>query len=98
MACESCKKKKTITEEKSDNEKRNYLGNFIIFLLIMCVLPFFYIFVSYKIFKQIMFGHPIDMNSVIKLFHREDKEEINNEEINPEDYELVGVEDLNMVK
>ena len=97
MACESCKKKKVITEVKSDNEKRNYLGNFIIFLLIMCVLPFFYIFVCYKLFKQIMFGHPIDMNVLSNFLKRKDKDE-DIEEINPEDLELVGVEDLKDVK
>ena len=91
MACESCKKKKINLDTPVDL-KNNYIGKFLLFLLIMIILPFFYLFICYKLFRQIMFDESIDILSINNFLKKKPKEDI--EEINPDDYQLVGVNEL----
>lgn len=79
--------------EKSFGDKIMKLGR-LIFLCVIITLafPFIYLFIMATTIKG-QYGEPLDIVSIVKhILNKKESEEESEEDINPEDYELVGVD------
>jgi hypothetical protein len=62
-------------------------------ILLTIALPLIWILIVYIVIKS-YYGEPFDLGGIIHQFKDDDEEDIDEEEINPEDYQLVGVDKI----
>lgn len=99
MACGSCKKSSTkkVGTEGESSEKSSILrkiGTFILALVVSIVaLPFLFIVLVSGLYQG-WSGEGFDIGKMISVFKKKEPEVVEEEEINSEDYELVGVDKI----
>ena len=98
MACGTCKKSSSQKETNGGVETTTQtpflkkIGVFIIALLVSIIaLPFLFIVLVSGLYQGWVGG--FDLSKIVERFKKEEKE-IMGEDINPEDYELVGVDKI----
>lgn len=100
MGC-NCKTKKVkseagdVSEAKGPNKLITFVGYILISVLITLLLPLIWIVLLVMVYKS-SYGEGWDItNAMVSLFKKKDKvEEDNLEDINPDDYEVVGVDKI----
>jgi len=102
MGC-GCKKE-TVTDKKTGETKEvdvknNIIVNIILFLISVGLSPLLYPVIIFILFKHLVIGGSIDPIYMINKFNEKKKNKETEESpeidtLNPEDYELVGVDDI----
>jgi len=98
----SCTCKKESKQDNISNElpkiefKNNIIFRFILFLISIIIIPILYPVMIVIMFKHFMIGGDIDILKLVKKFKKKEIEEesIDIETLNPEDYEIIGVDEL----
>lgn len=101
-----CGCKKNIENVNNDKKieivnKNNKVVGLILFLIITMFSPLLLLFILWMLFKHLVIGGSIDLISLFKMIKNKlDNEEDNDEEdvdiniLNPEEYKLIGVEEI----
>lgn len=93
------------TNETNFSKIVKYTVKSLVFLLVLALFPIISVFIIWFIFKTIVLNKQIDMKPMISFVGRKLKDNVNEEEdyedltdANPDDYEVLEVEELNRSK
>ena len=107
MACSSCKGSKTSTEIKTSYNARvkahNYFLKFIVFCIMMLLMPVIVLALIWILFKNIVLSEHVDIIPAIRQFvsyvgqkkKKDEDEEDDEQELDGDDLELMNVERIN---
>jgi hypothetical protein len=92
-------KDKKVLIKKKITFKNNIIINLILFLLMVVLVPILYPFIIMVLFKHFVIGGNINFLDYINKFKKKEKniDDIDIEKINPDDYELLGVDKIEVV-
>ncbi len=103
MSCNSCKSGQNIPDQNIENNKSigKYIVNFILFLFTCVILPLIFPLIIIMLFKTIVLNNNINLlPSLVQIgknLKGKEIEEDDNEEIKPEELELVGVDEIKTI-
>lgn len=105
MSC-NCKKKTVKDKVTGEVVEKIVRGNIIIstflFLFSIIIIPFLYPVMIIILFKHFFFGGNINLVKILSKLKKKDKfeddEEIDIEMLNPDDYEVIGVDTIEPIK